>query len=360
MISLHEYARQLAFGEAVVFENLAMIPVMEKEARPEPGYLLLQEALEAKLARVTEVGGGTVPELIFENLADCPVLLLGGEELVGAKQNRMLNLTILAAPHSQIVIPVSCVEAGRWRMETAEFEPSDFMAFAAVRAGSTSRVTASLRMRQGRRTDQGEVWSVIEERSQNLGARSPTGAMRAIYQTRLTDVEKFVRAMPARPGQTGAAFLIGGEPAGIDVFDHPKTMEKMAAKLVRGYAVDALAAQRAAGGENAPEGSGEPGKPDGAALAEKIRQWILALEEEGRLLIEPAVGMGQDVRFENDRISAAALWAEERFVHFCAFPMKEGSDRFRQTPLSWMVSDRLSRRARSRFTREEPPPDAEY
>jgi len=359
MVPLHEYARQLAFGEAAAFENLAMVPIMGTGARPEPGYLLLQEALEAKLARVTEVGGGTVPELVFENLADLPVLLLGGEELVGAKQNRMLNLTILAAPLSQIVIPVSCVEAGRWKMETPEFASSGFMAFSAVRAGSTSRVTASLRMRQGRRTDQGEVWSVIEERSRDLGARSPTGAMRAIYERRLADVEKFVRAMPPRPGQIGAAFLVGSKPAGIDVFDHPKTMEKMAAKVVRGYAVDALAAQRAAGGEDAAEGSGATDKPDGAVIAEKIREWISALEAEGRLLIEPAVGMGQDVRFENERISAAALWAEERFVHFCAFPMRDGSDRFPTAPPGWLVSDRLSRRARSRFTRGEPPMDAE-
>jgi hypothetical protein len=360
MMSLHEYASRLAFGEAAAFENLVMVPVMETGARPEPGYLLLQEALEAKLARVTEVGGGTVPELVFENLADCPVLLLGGEELVGAKQNRMLNLTILAAPRSKIVIPVSCVEAGRWHMDTPEFAPSDFMAFSAVRAGSTARVTASMRMRMGRRTDQGEVWSVIEERFQDLGARSPTGAMRAIYEKRLTDVEKFVGAMPPRPGQIGAAFLIGGELAGIDVFDHPQTMERMTAKLVRGYAVDALAAQQARREESAPEGSGAPGKPDSAAVAENIRQWLSALETEGRLLIEPAVGMGQDVRFENERISAAALWAEERFVHFCAFPLKDGSGRLPPTPQSWLVSDRLRRRGGGRFSRGGPPPDVQY
>jgi hypothetical protein len=37
-----------------------------------------------------------VPQLLFINDAMRPVLLLDGEELVGAKQNRVLNLTVLA------------------------------------------------------------------------------------------------------------------------------------------------------------------------------------------------------------------------------------------------------------------------
>jgi ARG and Rhodanese-Phosphatase-superfamily-associated Protein domain len=35
------------------------------------------------------------------------VLILDGEELVGAKQNRIVNVTILVVTQSEIVIPVS-------------------------------------------------------------------------------------------------------------------------------------------------------------------------------------------------------------------------------------------------------------
>ena len=51
----------------------------------------LFEALKKSVVTITE---------IHEN----------GEELVGAKQDRILNTTILVASHSTIVIPVSCVE----------------------------------------------------------------------------------------------------------------------------------------------------------------------------------------------------------------------------------------------------------
>ena len=59
---------------------------------PEPRYSLLDEAVAHGAARVAEVGdGGSVPELRFENLTEKPVLLLHGEELIGAKQNRVVT-----------------------------------------------------------------------------------------------------------------------------------------------------------------------------------------------------------------------------------------------------------------------------
>jgi hypothetical protein len=76
--------------------------------RDEPGGLTLAEAGEAvTIEEVSE--GGDVPT----------VLLLDGEELIGAKQNRVLNTTVLVAAHSRLTIPVSCVEQDRWAYKTA-------------------------------------------------------------------------------------------------------------------------------------------------------------------------------------------------------------------------------------------------
>ena len=71
-----------------------------------PGYLTLDEALAAGHASVTEVSeAGSVPELLVKNLAPSPVLILDGEELVGAKQNRIVNLTILVAAGADAAHP---------------------------------------------------------------------------------------------------------------------------------------------------------------------------------------------------------------------------------------------------------------
>ena len=106
--------RQVSTGAGVSFNNLAATPLVGANGA-EPDYLTLDEALARGDVRVTETSdAGDVPELLFENLGEKSVLLLDGEELVGAKQNRVLNLTILAPAKRTITIPVSCVEAGRW------------------------------------------------------------------------------------------------------------------------------------------------------------------------------------------------------------------------------------------------------
>lgn len=350
MLPLQDFAEELVFGAETEFENLTMVPVMGSTDRAEPDYLLLKEAMEAKLAKVTEVGGGTVPELLFENLADRPVLILEGEELVGAKQNRIVNLTILAAPKSRMVIPVSCVEAGRWTMVSKEFSPSTHMAFSGVRRICCASVTRSMRSQRSRRSDQGHVWQVIGERAASLGASSPTEAMMAIYEKRLGDVEDFVRAMPFREGQTGAAFLIGGKPAGLDVFDHPRTMQQNLARLIRSYALDALAQLRAGMADGAAGGTAHKGKENGASPQEALRRWLNGLTE-GQVLIEPAIGMGHDVRVLSEHLTGAALWAQERFVHFCAFSTDETGEDWQRTR-----ADRLRDLLRPRHARPPRPP----
>ena len=111
---INDYLLQLEFGELYQFENMAVVPLFSL-IDDSPGYMVLQEALERQLIIISEVSqGGSVPELVVINKADMPVLVVDGEELIGAKQNRVLNTTTLLKKNSETVIPVSCVEEGRW------------------------------------------------------------------------------------------------------------------------------------------------------------------------------------------------------------------------------------------------------
>src|SRR4030042_3338480 len=76
-------------------KNMAVFPLLTP-LDGGPDYTTLKDALEKALLNVTEVSsGGSVPELKVLNTAELSVLLLAGEELVGAKQNRVLNTTIM-------------------------------------------------------------------------------------------------------------------------------------------------------------------------------------------------------------------------------------------------------------------------
>ncbi|MCU0934369.1 MAG: hypothetical protein MUE86_08070, partial [Thiobacillaceae bacterium] len=131
------------------------------------------------------------PELKFINEGLRPVLLLDGEELVGAKQNRILNLTVLAPAQQTIIIPVSCVEAGRWHASSAEFSGARRAHFAAGRARKAADVNVSLRRRGSRESDQGAVWRDIERRARRMGVSSGTRAAAALYETHRQPLDAF-------------------------------------------------------------------------------------------------------------------------------------------------------------------------
>ncbi len=91
---------------------LTVIPILAP-MQAEPEWLTLAEAGDR--VPITEVGEeGSVPDLKVANQGDLPLLLLDGEQLVSAKQNRILNMTVLWAAQAEVNIPVSCVERGRW------------------------------------------------------------------------------------------------------------------------------------------------------------------------------------------------------------------------------------------------------
>src|ERR1700730_11677852 len=101
--------------------------------RGEPPMLTLREVPEVAQFLATVLTGepvrhggevseaGSVLFLKVVNGADRQLLLLDGEELLGAKQNRILNTTVLVDAHTEVIIPVSCVEQGRWGYRGRQF-----------------------------------------------------------------------------------------------------------------------------------------------------------------------------------------------------------------------------------------------
>jgi len=293
---------------------------------PEMDYLLLEDGIAQGQVRVTELhAGGSVPELRLENNADLPVLLVDGEELVGAKQNRVLNLTILAPAKHTTVIPVSCVEAGRWKMSSADLKPADHVMYSMGRGEQVRQVTASMRSNGTRKSDQGAVWRNIAGKATRLMTSSPTGAMSAIYERHASAVEEIARAFTWQEGQCGIAFAIGGRILGLEMFDHPEVMRKFFRKLVRSYALDVLDATLAGNETASVEGV--------CALVSQIGA--------ARIFTEQALGIGKDVRFNGPEISGAALWARERYVHICTFAKNGESS---EAPTFWTRITRPSHR----------------
>ncbi len=291
------------FGEAQVGGNLTVIPLFAGGG-PGPGFLTLGQALDDGLIEIGEMGDGAhVPELQVDNRAPAPVLLLDGEELVGAKQNRVLNTTILLKEHSRTVIPVSCVEQGRWAYQSRHFAESGHMMSAALRRVKNESVGESLRSGHRFASDQSAVWEEISEQSRRAGVHSPTCAMRDVHETKRGEMEDCLESFPCLPRQNGILVLAGGRVVGLDRVSSPDAFARLHGKLVRSYLMDALLL---------------PAKPATGVAPDEAKKFL----EELRRCAEQcyaSVGLGQDFRYEGKRVVGSALVCDGVAVHMAFF-----------------------------------------
>lgn len=298
----------LSFGEAVSHDGLMVYPLLGKEPFAKD-YLTLDEALAAGTATITEVSdSGSVPELLFRNTGEQAVFLLDGEELVGAKQNRILNITLLAPAMKDTVIPVSCVEAGRWSHNSPEFEAAPRAQFAESRAKRCIRVSENIESTGERRSDQGEVWDDISMKLSAMRSRSSTQAVESAFKDNEDRLAGFVKELAAVDRQTGGIFCINGRITGMELFDSQDTCQKLMPKVIRSYALDAI----------------DPRFAAEAPIDQTSPQDFLSRLGGVKYHEADAVGEGIDLRLRvKSGLAGGALFARDRIVHLVAFALRE-------------------------------------
>jgi hypothetical protein len=326
---IREYLRGAKFGRKQVYKNMAVFPLLSEYSLA-LDYMLLDEALGAGLVEVTEVDNhGAVPNLKVHNRSPRMVLILDGEELVGAKQNRVVNTTILVAGNATVVIPVSCVEQGRWAYKTSHFHSEERMMPSRMRAMKAQQVQQSVRAHGEYRADQSAIWHDIAKRASRRDAASPTMAMAGIYEKDLPSLQEYLKHFSLVGSQVGAVFMINGKVVGMDAFGKPETFSKAFKKLVQSYAMDAIDWLE----------KGEDPKSSKTDVA-NFTKGVLACKME----THDAVGLGIDYRLESDKLTGFALALDRKVVHMSVFAREatahEGSQFSRMA--------RYSRRRRNR------------
>lgn len=295
----------LELDNPVGHRNLTLVPI--RGGSDTLDYILGADAIADDTLTVKEVSdSGDVNTLIVQNKNDKRVLLLDGEELIGAKQNRILNTTILIEANTTQKIPVSCVEQGRWNHVSAKFSagmhsPPE-MRMNKVRAVSRSYAQCGEAI-----SDQGEVWADVAKLSQDLKAHSPTGAMKDAFDQRSRDFGSYVRALPYPEGARGVMAAISGRFVALDVLDQPETFKQIWKRLVTGYAMDAMRRR----------------SRDYKPFTEKSAKFFIDSIGECEVSAFGASGLGRDLRFESDQILGQALVVDDVLVHMSVFPNDE-------------------------------------
>jgi len=303
-----QYLSKLELGELLQSKNVAIIPLFSS-IDDSLQYLTLKEALERRLITITEVSeGGSVPDLKVVSKADIPVLLLDGEELVGAKQNRVLNTSILLKENSETIIPVSCTEQGRWSYVSREFAESQAIMPSVLRRSMNRSVAESLQRAGTRRSDQGTIWRGIDEVSSRAGVKSPTGAMKEVFDSRRDNLDELLKAFEHQPHQKGLLVFVNGEVVGFDAISLESAYETLHPKLVRSYAMDALL-----------RGTRSKHKPS----LDKAMSFLQELTGCGEKKYQ-SIGHGWDYRYEGQMLVGSALVYQEKVVHTAFFRAAEG------------------------------------
>ena len=309
-------------GRAKRYRDITVFP-LHREVTPRLDYMALDEALDRKLVEVTEVdAAGSVPDLLVKNCGKRSVLIIDGEEVVGAKQNRVVNTSILLSAESTTKIPVSCTEAGRWAEVSAQFKKSDTVLHHKARARKAQSVSTSYLMSETPVSDQGEVWADIQYLQAASATHSPTNAMKDVYEARQRELDQCLAALRPAAGQQGLLVCVGGKPIGCDYVSRSEVYARVHDKLLRSYVIDALLVS--------DEEKGKAARKDAArAFLRKTGRC------ESRCCEAP--GTGWDHRFEGKHLAGTALVHEDEVLHQAFFLLEDEVD-----PRRWR---RLSGRA---------------
>ncbi len=306
---IKSYLNNLTIGEARVYRHITVLPLLAIRDGAPP-YIALAQAMDQKTLIVTEVSeGGSVPQLLVLNDGDQPVLIIDGEELLGAKQNRILNTTILLKEKSRTIVPVSCTEQGRWSYASAQFSMSDAVLERKIRSRKNRSVSESLSHNAPPQSDQGEVWDGIQALHCKAGSSSPTSAMHDAFKAQAGQLNECLQAFPGVDGQVGLLVLIQGQVAGFDVVSRPEVYAQIHEKLVRSYVFDALLDQPSAA------------KP--ATDAELLARSFLATLDQTREEVFPSVGYGRDYRYHAPTLTGSALIHADCPIHATFLTLEE-------------------------------------
>ena len=256
------------------------------------------EALGTGRLVVDETAGGNVPELHVASRVDRPVLMPEGDTLVGGLQNRTLNVTVLLAAAFDGIIPVSCVEAGRWGSRRAFSHGGSFAPRRVRREKTRSVSDASVRFGE-RRSDQGAVWASIDDELDRHGVASSTRAIHDARDRTVHLIEELVGVGPL-PGQHGVVVSLGRAVVAADLFDRPETLAAYWRPIVESVAFDA--------------GHPYPGTPSASAVLRFLHRIA-----DGPTVETAGMDMGTEFRVRTQRVEAQGLRLDDSLVHLSAF-----------------------------------------
>jgi len=224
-------ANDLALGDPVFLRNLVLTPVT---AHTTNGFspLTIEEIFKKGKGTLHEIDTPDIDVITFENQSDQPVLMLDGEEITGAMQNRIIAHSHMVDAQTTKDIPVVCVEEGRW---------DDIGGFKTGHCSYPQLRAVLLRSRYRRTNLQKTIWKEVTRKLTVTKTQSATSSMHDIYENLNDETSRYLEGFSSLNHDTiGFVGSAGDRILGCDLFQNHRTYQKFERKLVRSYALDAI------------------------------------------------------------------------------------------------------------------------
>lgn len=269
-------------------------------------YISLGEALQKELILVKEKeGGADVNNLTVFNLSKKPVFMMDGDILEGAKQNRVINSSVLLAPDSKGNLPVSCVEQGRWQFVSDKFKPADYTAPAKIRSDKSISVSESLGAFLTHSADQSKVWDNVSHYHKKNKIESASSNLSDMYSKHKNDIDELLKKFESNNDSNGFAIFVKNSLLSLDIFNRTDIFAHYFPKIIKGALFEVLNLKKTK-------------NPLTQAEAEYKTREMTDMFDELPYKTYDSISLGQDIRYESNKISASELRFNDELIHLTA------------------------------------------
>jgi hypothetical protein len=246
--------------------------------------------------------GGSVNNLKLHNNSEKYVFFFDGDILIGAKQNRILNTSVLIAPKITTGIPVSCVERGRWSYRTRHFGKSDFTAPYAFRKSKHESMKNSMKM-GSYQADQGKVWKEVSDYSMKMESNSRTDDFDEIMEKKRKNVEYIFKGFMPDADANGLAVFHNSKIILMEIFNRHDVYREYFEKIIMSVGYDFYSRKD------------EDGRIDREKAVEKLHRKFSRIAEE-KFQERQSVGAGIEKRYDTEKFECFELKLDRKTVHF--------------------------------------------
>jgi len=242
--------KEIKTGKPVFLRNLLLFPLTNGNDQIE-NVTGIDDLLGRRLCQILELDPPVIDRVNVNNTSDQRLLVIDGEEILGAMQNRIAASSCFIETKSRLQVPTICVEQGRWEADRPDssFFSGHSVSYPFLRAAlaRSSVKPAGPGARRGPEDRQDVVWDEIERKLSTTKVSSFTSSMHDIYEKLNDDISRYLhdcvsgredaRSIDEACGLVACAST---HCLALDLFGSVTLFKMFKEKLLRSYALDAI------------------------------------------------------------------------------------------------------------------------